>query len=393
VIANLLTRQYLLIDPSVRNLIFENLQSSPTARDAACMLSSLHKRLNLHGPQTNDPESALQLFRLHQGLVRKADLTEGEAMAALHVVSWVLFNGGSGQWQDFLQIACHYAESVLWHPDYQGPQDALMRCRPITRFIIKTAMWFDVLASATRVEVPKFLDVFRGLFNPNSAFIDASSSSVPEELSMLSIMGCENHIVWALAEISNLASWKDLQKERGALSMPALINRGAEIEKHIMPPTSPLAFYDTRHQMRLLTSQVFRASARVYLHSVLSGDYPSCKEIAEGVADTIEWLRRVPEEVLELEQDPLIKPLSSPKDIARSVVRSVVFSICICGCLTDIPWQRDFFLKELVKHGKSMGNCPAVKDLIQEVWHSRETSSSKPLTWREVVRKSHVLLV
>ena len=392
-IINLLTRQYLFIDQEAKNYIFENLQGSLTARDAVCMLSSLHRRLNLHGPEACDPESALQLSSLHNSLVRKSHLTEGEAMAGLHVVSWVLFNGGRGQWQDFLHVACRYAESILWHPDYRGPQDALMRCRPMTRFIIKTAMWFDVLASATRVEAPKFLDVFRGLFNPDSAFIDASPSSVPEELSMLPIMGCENHVVWALAEISNLASWKDLQKERGALSMPDLINRGAKIEKHIMPPTLPLIFYDTQDQMRLLTSQVFRASARVYLHSVLSGDYPSCKEIAEGVADTIQWLKRVPEQVPEPEQDPSIRSLSGSKDIARSVVRSVVFSICICGCLTDITWQRDFFLMELEKHGKSMGNCQAVKDLIQKVWHHRETSSSKSLTWREVVRKSQVLLV
>jgi C6 transcription factor Pro1 len=392
--ANFLTRQYLLIDPKDRNLIFDNLQSSPTARDAACMLSSLHRRLNTHNMEDSDPESALQVSSLRHSLVGKAHLTEDEAMAGLHVVSWVLFNGGVGQWEDFLHVAFRYADSVLWHPDYHGPQDALMRCRPITRFIIKTAMWFDVLASATRSEAPNFLDVFRGLFDPNNAFTAASPSSVPEELSMLPIMGCENHIVWALAEISNLASWKDLQKERGALSMPDLINRGAKIEKHIMPPISPLIFYDAQDQMRLLTSQIFRASARVYLHSVLSGDYPSCKEIAEGVTDTIEWLKRVPEH----DQDPSIRPLSGHKDIARSVVRSVVFSICICGCLTDIPWQRDFFLSELDKHGKSMGdksmgNCRAVKALIQKVWRNRETSSSQSLTWREVVRESRVLLV
>jgi len=235
-------------------------------------------------------------------------------------------------------------------------------------------MWFDVLASATRVEIPYFLEVYRGLFDPNSAYIDDSSG--PEELSMLPIMGCENRIVWALAEISNLACWKDLQKKRGALSMPELVKRGTKIERHIMPPSTPPVCYSKLEETRMLTSQVFRASARVYLHSVLSGDYPSCKEIAEGVSDTIDWLKRVPD-----------------RD-SRPVVRSVVFSICICGCLTDDPWQRNFLLQRLeMQKFESVGNCAEVKGLIQDVWRSRATSNYESVTWRDVMRKSEMLLV
>jgi hypothetical protein len=121
---------------------------------------------------------------------------------------------------------------------------------------------------------------------------------------------------------------------------------------------------------------VFRASARVYLHSALSGDYPSCNEITEGVADTIYWLKQVPEQG------------------ARSVARSVVFSICICGCLTDDPSQRDFFLRWFEKwQVESVGNCASIKELIQQVWRSRENWTYDPVTWRDVMRKSQMLLV
>jgi hypothetical protein len=298
-------------------------------------------------------------------------------MAGLHVVSWVLSSGGRGQWQEFLHIACRYADGVLWHPEYRGPQDALMRCSPATRFIIKMSIWFDVLASATRVEVPNFLLVCRILFDPNSAHIDSSSpsSSIPEELSMLPIIGCENHIVWALAEISNLACWKDLQISKGTLSMPELVKRGAEVEKYILPPTSPPMCSNKLEQTRILTSQIFRASTRVYLHSVMSGDYSSCKEIADGVTDTINWLKQVPE-------------LS-----ARSVARSVVFSIYICACFTDIPWQRNFFLERLAMQHEFLGKCAEVTDLIQRVWLSRGTSTDRSVTWRDVMRQSQTLLV
>lgn len=354
--------------------MLETIQSSPSALDAVCLLASLHRHAMHHGAPVSDPESQHHFSRVRQSLVGKAPLNEGDAMAGLHVVSWVLFCGGRGSWQEFLNVACRYSDSVLWHPEYQGPQDALMRCSEATRFIIKTSMWFDVLASATRVDIPNFLEVYRGLFDPNSAYIDGSSG--PEELSMMPIMGCENHIVWALAEISNLACWKEIQKGRGALSMPELVKRGAKIEKHIMPPASPPLFYNELDQTRILTSQVFRASARVYLHSVLSGDYPLCKEIAEGVTDTIEWLKQVPERG------------------ARSVIRSVVFSICICGCLTDIQWQREFLLKRLeIQQMESVGNCAVVKDLIQQVWQSRESSTGESVTWRDVMRKTDMLLV
>lgn len=296
-------------------------------------------------------------------------------MAGLHIVSWVLFRGGRGQWKDFLNVACRYAASILYNPYCDGPRDALMQCTPMQRFIIKTSMWFDVLASATRVEKPSFLDAYNVLFKPSSAYFE--NLPVPDELSMLSIMGCENHIVWALAEISDLACWKDSQNAMGHLSMPALVKRGESIERYLMPPpvTSFLDVFDDELRTRLLTSQVFRASARVYLHSVLSGAHPSCTEIKVGVADTIAWLGQVPE-------------VNN-----RAVVRSVVFSICLCSCLTDDPDQRAFFLERLNMQDAYLGNCEEVKRLIEDVWNRREPSSPQPVPWQAIMRKTQILLV
>lgn len=59
---------------------------------------------------------------------------------------------------------------------------------------------------------------------------------------------------------------------------------------------------------RRLAANVFRSSARVYLHSVLSGCKPQVKEISYGVSETVRMLRRVP----------------SSEGASRSVVRSVV---------------------------------------------------------------------
>jgi len=296
----------------------------------------------------------------------------------LHIISWVLFRGGRGHWQECLSIATKFSERVLWQPSYAGPQDALLRCSPPTRFIVKTSMWFDVLASATRVETPRFLEVFRDLFDPNKAHITgASLDNVPDELSMLPIMGCENHIVWALAEISNLACWKEYQINSGALSTVELLRRGQLIEHFIKEPRAPHLYpADKLQQARILTSEVFRASARVYLHSVISGDHPYCKEIKEAVAETIECLRRV------------------PASGTRSVVRSVVFGICICGCLTNDPHQRHFLLEKLdSQQAESVGNCAEVKELMTQVWRNRDSASNSSVTWRDVMRRTEMLLV
>ena len=128
---------------------------------------------------------------------------------------------------------------------------------------------------------------------------------------MIPIMGCENHIVLAIAEISELSSWKEMQTRTGCLSTPKLVQRGMEIEQkylqrnsdgmfppdpYLTPPTTAsYAALEARevYHRRKLTNDVFRASARVYLHTVLSGDYPSSPEISAAVTETIECLKRV----------------------------------------------------------------------------------------------------
>jgi hypothetical protein len=371
-LANVSEIQYLLVNSqSVNSIMLDTIRNSDSALQAMCLLASLHRHVLNKGSQNGEPVAHQHDSRALASLKAKAHLTEGDAMAGLHIVSWVLFGGGRGEWQDFLHVACRYSDGVLWHPQYRGPEEALLQCSPSTRFIIKTSLWFDVLAAATRVEVPYFIDVYRALFDPNTAFIEGSS--IPDELSMLPIMGCENHIVWALAEISNLACWKDIQKRHGALSMPELVRRGEKIERHLH--RSRQGSYDP-DGTPFLTSEVFRASARVYLHSVLSGDYPSCNEIADGVQDTIKCLQAV------------------PKAQNRKVVRSVVFSICICGCLTDVPWQREFFLQRLQEQQpESVGNCSEVEKLIQQVWKERANGNYETVTWRDVMRKTQMLLV
>jgi len=252
-------------------------------------------------------------------------------------------------------------------------------------------VWFDVLASVTQMRVPRFLEIYRSVFGPKQeAYIDSAPS---RELSMIPVMGCENHILLAIAEISELSHWKEMQTRTGTLSMPRLVQRGMEIEQkflqrtcngifaqdpYLTPPSnSTYADQEARevYQRRKLTNDIFRASARVYLHTVLSGDYPSSPEISAAVTETIECLKRV--------------PLANDAALSRSVVRSVVFGICICGCLTDQPSQQAF-LRELLEQQEVevVGNVMAVRRLMEDVWRRRATAEGKKtwtVNWREVM--------
>ena len=400
-LVNVLPIQYLLADPSIKDFMFNLIQTSTAARDAACMLSALHLHSMRHPYQPADSNTVNAIFGKIQNTLlvgNRRPYNEGDAMAGLHIVSSFLFSGGRGSWDVWLGIASQYVQSMLNDPSFYGPEEALRRCSESTRFIIKTTMWFDVLASVTTQQVPRFLETYRMLFT--GAYIGEGP-----EISMLPVMGCENNIVLAIAEISNLAHWKASTLRRGSLSIPDLVRRGQAIEEQLLAPTSPLnaalplqpGMYGPAAlpshmllsgtpgpdaevaQRRRLTNNIFRASAKVYLHTVLSGDYPACPEIMGAVKETIDALREVPD---------------APSALHRSVVRSVVFGICISGCLTDDHRQRGFLLHMLERQQQeSVGNVSEVMRLMQQVWdrrdRERERGHCTQVDWREVMRESH----
>jgi hypothetical protein len=241
---------------------------------------------------------------------------------------------------------------------------------------MKTTMWFDVLGAVTRRAAPRLLRIFRQLFH--GARIDDGGPSP----SLVSIMGCENGIVLALAEISHLSHSADEARARGQLSVPDLVAAGQHIEHQylglpVVPPLLPPAAPDGNPDAhaahyRALTAPVFRAAARVYLHSVLSGDMPGCHEIAGAVNDTVLALRRVPPE-----------PAAE-----RAVVRMVVFAICVAGCLTDEPAHREFLLSRLDSQAstETTGNCAEVRKVMQRVWDARK--AGRPTSWRDELANS-----
>ena len=131
---------------------------------------------------------------------------------------------------------------------------------------------------------------------------------------------------------------------------------------------------------RRLSADIFRASARLYLHTVLSGDHPNVEEIAAGVGEVMEAVRRVPWS-------------ADTKTLHGSVVRSTVFPICLAGCMTNNKDERDMLQTVLEREGGGAGNCVEVLGVMKEVWRLRDENMSKEVKWREILRERRVSLL
>jgi hypothetical protein len=203
------------IDDLIWKLIHSRL-SSDSAREAACLLVDLHRKSAQGAIAFSAPADRYIHARIQNSPA--IPVTEGDALANLCMVSYFLLSGGQGQWQAFLDSACEFSIKALQR-NYVAPDWALISCSDSMRFIIKTSMWFDALASVTLIRRPKFLELLRALYDPATAV----NNSRPE-LSMMDVMGCENHVVLALAEIANLAFWMDECRRAGRLSVAELDN-------------------------------------------------------------------------------------------------------------------------------------------------------------------------
>lgn len=374
--------QYLLADTSIERFIFRFAQTSASARSAMCLLSAVHQQrmrqieFPRHNPDAEDTAEMNQLFRQTRGMLRATEAyTEGDAMAGLHVVSCFLFTGGHGPWNYFLQRALLWVESVLRDERCHGPLDAYLRGTESMQFIIRTTMWFDVWSAVTRRTTPRFWQIYQDLFDGEHGYPRGQPA-----VDMLPVMGCTNETVLAMSETACLACWKDEHTRQGNLSMPTLIERGRSIEAKYLSRDrdatldAVLSFGGDLDARRRLAADVFRSSARVYLHSVLSGCQPNVYEITFGVDETVQFLKRVP----------------SSEGASRSIVRSVVLSIALCGCMTDDPSHRDFLASCLMslagQEVEVLGNCSQAKRLMELVWERRDRGDVE-VDWRDVIRE------
>ncbi len=313
---------------------------------------------------------------------RSFHFSADDAMAALHVVSLFLFEGGQGRWAEFLAFAAAYVHAVLENQAYRGPADALEYASAKDQFVVKTTIWFDVLAAITTRRPPLLLMHTRALFDPTRSWVGE-----PPRYSMLSPMGCENRVVWALAETAALAEWKDRHETAGTLSMRTLIQRAEAIDAHLKPPSYPTPPpIDADACARAAAAEIFRTSARLFLRSVESGSHPDVQDVHLAARETFASIVDLPAAAV----------AASMQQTRSAVVRSTVFGIFICGSLTEDKYRREQLKTQLLLHAgqEGVGNCAAVSKLLDSLWDDRDKGPSRaPVQWRERLAEAHILLV
>ncbi|KAJ7126701.1 hypothetical protein C8R44DRAFT_873830 [Mycena epipterygia] len=237
-LGSILAQQYLLADIThIRKIISHSVTNPGASLEAACLLASIHMQ--------RDIETKLQYNELLQ-VLKKLSYNEDNMLVAIIIMWSFLFDSGVGADHD--------------------PRDTLQHCSEMMHLIIKTAIWFDVLAAITTQQSPCFLHYIRQLYSPETSSIFNPSLLPSEELSMMSIVGCENHIVWAMAEVSALAVWKQDQMNKGRLSILTLIAHANKFIKIDLNPTAmmPLHFSASDTEVACkLSSNIFCAMMHV----------------------------------------------------------------------------------------------------------------------------------
>jgi len=387
---NVVNIQYLLGDRnSLPDMIWRSINAHAPSHEAVTLLSQLYfARQNPSVPfSLLDSEDRISKL---QGMLSRAqgDLSADDAMTALHIVSYYLFAGGQGRWHEFLVFACHYARKVLENPNfmYHYPT-ALDAATPKDQFVVKTAIWFDVLASITTRKPPQLLLYIRALFKPDNSYV-----GTPMTCSMMSPMGCENTVVWALAETSDLSYWKRRGERNGDLSVRELVRRVQEIEPYLADPIRPIRpQVSPEDWSRFVASEIFRTSTKLFLKSVESGDFPHVQEIRDGVSKTLQAIRDTPKGIGGGRGGGMSDDRSQ-----SAIVRSTVFGSYICGSLTDdyhVLTQLTNHLEQNAGH-EGVGNCWDVSTTLKGLWKSRGTiGPRRPVPWRKHLAQQGILLV
>ncbi len=100
-------------------------------------------------------------------------------MAALHLISIILFDGGhSGKWQHNLRSAANDVREKMREKKNSNGVRELKRLGDKEAFIVKTTIWFDILVSVTTNESPLLLDVIRSLFKPSQSGLAEFSNGI-----------------------------------------------------------------------------------------------------------------------------------------------------------------------------------------------------------------------
>lgn len=373
--------------------------------NAISALASLHFSLIriVHGFEAPNPtlehSPAIRFYdSAHQQIYRnkQTSLSESDANAAIHMLSFSLMSGGVTDWRPMLDIANEWFLRTGITTS-NNPKLMMINMNEASQLALKATIWCDIMSTLTLKTTPKHLSFYRRLFRGGSGYWGLMQQGIGDEsaLRMDSLTGCPDEVLFGIVEISTLSCWKMQELRKGSLSMRELIRRGDVIEQHLRTKTetgpsveadqtplhpelslmvaehgniqnSPTGHAGTSlpaDDTRRIVADVFREASILYLHTVLSDPNPGVPEIVNSIDIIVQLLNRLP---------------------VSNIDRCLVFPICLAGCLTDDPMKREFLKTRLQGHQDGFGNITQTLRVMQTAWQKRD-SQGGTVEWQDLL--------
>ncbi|KAI6042544.1 fungal-specific transcription factor domain-containing protein [Pisolithus marmoratus] len=399
--------QFPFASTAAENITYSLVKQNPQGplTSALCALASLHdvciRTAGGIEPSTVENSQAFAFYdNAHAQLQhnRQGVLTEADANAALHLLSFSTFSGGATEWQPMFDIVNEWfvRTGITAH---DNPKLAIMNMSNAARLALKSTMWLDVMSTVTLLAVPRYLQFYRRLYLGGGGFWATSGRYTLEELDtrVESLTACPDEILLGIAEISRLECWKTQEMRKATLSMRELIRRGDILERHLRveceSACAPEADQTRLHPgsvmsgdpglprtasppdvTRQLVAKIFRETALLYLYTVLSGSYPGVPEITQSVDVIIQLLHQLPVSTMD---------------------RGLLFPIYLAGCLTDDGVQRDALRTRLLGIQDGFRNVHQTIGVLETAWHRRDNRGGA-VEWRDLLhiqgRHPHLLV-
>ena len=229
------------------------------------------------------------------------------------------------------------------------------------------ASWIDILGSTMLGRVPAFADSYREK-------IEAGLNSGLEKL-----MGCEDRVMYLIAEISALESLK----LDGKLDNIQLCNHIATLGEHLTKtepaPGELISVYSSKGAIRPMQlskniTAIFRYAARIHLCSLVP-EFDRFQPSIMGLVDSLtEVWNMIP---------------SGPEGFDRCLV----WPLLVAGSVSaGSSAFRDLFNERSTLLGDSanLGSFLRVHETLQDVWHINDTAASagdrRSVPWRDVMQ-------
>ncbi|KAG9242035.1 fungal-specific transcription factor domain-containing protein [Calycina marina] len=384
---NVFYTQFRFFKPSIkagsRGWLLSLLNRTKPLYHAALCLSAFHQQSLLSREDADQAQTNyLHQLELHHNLALEElqlfihDHTESERCQGngfggkvqilacmVQLISFELFNGGTGKWQVHLGAAAELVLSMrqdfsIDKTTHEG-QVSTMTPLNITAFdfFASAIIWFDIIACVSTGAQPHLADHHYGLL---STLPDTDD---PHTFHLDRIMGCQNWAMIIIGQIAVLASAhhkdnpdmqsltttsKDIQRRLLYHNAQTLIALDTLHTQHSGPP--PYYLGDTyTHYTTLLVTHIFASAAVIYLQTILPA-HPAVVHIHDLLREVIHAFDLIP--------DP-------------RMIRGLVWPLCVAGCMASSAADQAFFrakAMEGIRDAKTVGNSDRMLEILECSW-------------------------